>query len=300
MTDYKAIREEVLTMMSEWSTFENCQVGSYNCFKTGGNAALIVQPGEYEILVKVLEIVKRHGAKYVMTTGGSRILFPDEGFDGVVIKVCEGVDICSFEGDTMTTQAGILLSVLSRTAGFRGKSGLEFIAPLAGGLGDGIVRNVGMFGKTLSDVLISVTSMTEDGKITERPASECGFGPGTSIFKTNGEIVIGAKFQLSSKNYREIEKDTDELVAEAAKIQPAGYAQFFNDPEGKKAAELIEAAGMKGAKVGGAMVSDINAAFIVNAGGAKTADIVELAKQVKEAVKAKCGVELEENVKLVG
>ena len=163
--------------------------------------------------------------------------------------------------------------------------------------------NAGAYGGEMSQVLKTVTSLTEDGDIVVRKASECGFGYRKSIFMENREIILSADFSLTKGDPMEIKNKIDDLNRQRAEKQPLNYpsaGSFFKRPMGHFAGRLIEDAGLKGLQIGGAQVSELHAGFIINKGRATPEDVIALMRAVQKTVFDKFGVKLEPEVQIIG
>lgn len=218
---------------------------------------------------------------------GSNILFSDEGYRGTIVKLGEGFADIKIEGNTIVAGAGALLAKVSNIAADNGLSGLEFACGIPGSVGGAMLMNAGAYEHSISELLDDQT----------------GFGYRESPFKKNGEIVTSAKFNLVPDSTEAIRERMKDYTKRRTTKQPLSYpsaGSFFKRPEGHFAGKLIEDAGLKGFAVGGAMVSDLHAGFVINKGNATSKDVMELMHIVQDAVYTKFGVKLEPEVIIVG
>jgi UDP-N-acetylmuramate dehydrogenase len=244
----------------------------------------------------------------------------DEGIEGIVVLIrLRGF---RFDGDFLIADAGTSMSELVAASIARGYGGLTWASGLPGTIGGAIVGNAGTFGKAIGDRIVSVEVMEPQGSVRTLSVSECRFGYRTSMFKTERRdfIVLRATLQLERGEPEVLRRETLDAIAFREKNQPRGFSvgSYFTNPPRRgdgdsllqenlrmwgdriPAGWLIERAGMKGEKIGGAMVSPLHANFIVNTGGATAGDILALAARVKERVAALFGISLTEEVRLLG
>ena len=278
-------------------------MAGYTSFRCGGNAKLLLIPEDGEQLFYVLEKLRRDGEKFMILGNGSNVLFADEGYDGTVVHLGEAFSGIAIDGETVTAGAGALLSRIARAAADASLSGLEFASGIPGSLGGGIFMNAGAYDGEMKNVLLSVQSIRADGQLIERKASELGLGYRRSIFMDNGEVILSAKLGLKPGEKSEIEAKIADFTNRRVTKQPLQFpsaGSFFKRPEGYFAGKLIQDAGLKGLRVGGAMVSPLHAGFLINAGGATATDVIDLMKVVQETVMERFGVLLEPEVRIIG
>ena len=280
----------------------------HTTFRIGGPAALMALPrtaGEAKAAVKT---ARELGIEPFILGNGSDLLVADEGYPGFIIKLAgEFEEICfcpAPKGGTPQLTAGgaALLSTLSKTALHWGLTGLEFAGGIPGSVGGAVTMNAGAYGGEMAQVLESVTFLDEAGEVCTLPASECGFGYRHSVFSDRKCLILKARFHLDQGDPAAIRARMEELAAKRREKQPLEYpsaGSMFKRPPGHFAAALIDQCGLKGLTVGGAQVSEKHAGFVVNRGGAACADVLELVRQVKEAVLRQTGVELEMEVRVL-
>ena len=280
---------------------ENEPMDRHTSFHTGGPARVMLLPGSTEELETAVRTVIGLGAKHFIMGNGSNLLFPDDGYDGIVIKTTGVQDTASVGGGVIRAGCGALLS---RTAAFAQKgslAGMEFAHGIPGSLGGAVIMNAGAYGGEMADIVRRVTYLDACGERREAGRGELGFAYRKSRFEP-GETVLFAELELAPGDGEAILRRMAELAGKRRASQPldmpsAGSA--FKRPEGAYAAALIDAAGLKGLRVGGAQVSEKHAGFIVNAGGAKSRDVLELMDRVREEVLRHSGVELEPEIRVV-
>lgn len=280
---------------------ENEALAPYTTFKIGGPAKYFLIAESNDEIVKAIELAKELGIKYFILGNGSNILISDKGFDGLVIKT-ENKKI-EIKDDIINAEAGLPLQKLIRKAIEHSLSGLEFCISIPGTVGGAIAGNAGTPQEWIGQKIVKVTILDAEGKIIEIPKSQCDFSYRYSRFKYDDQsVILSAEFKLAKASPHEIQVRVDEYL-EKRKGQPIKYpnaGSIFKNPENKKAWQLIDDAGLKGKKIGGAMVAKEHANFIINTGSAKADDVVILISLIKQQVRDKLGAELQEEIKYIG
>lgn len=277
-------------------------MADYTSFRCGGNAKLLLVPETEEQLFSVLKELKEGGERFIVLGNGSNTLFADGLYDGTVIKIGDALGEISIDGNIITAGAGALLSRISKAALDASLEGFEFASGIPGSLGGGIFMNCGAYGGEISQVLVSVRSIDEDGNVRERAVSELRLSYRDSIYMHNGETILSAKIRLKPGDKSGIEAKIADFTERRVTKQPIQYpsaGSFFKRPEGSFAGKLIEDAGLKGVQIGGAQVSPLHAGFIINVGGASATDVTDLMKVVQETVMDRYGVLLEPEVRII-
>ena len=277
----------------------------HTTFKIGGPAAFWCTPRDAEQLRRTLQLCRENGVRVYLLGNGSNTLFDDAGFDGAVIDMrgLSGMENSGLDTDAVriTAGAGQTLGRLCSKAQTLGLTGLEFACGIPGTVGGAVYMNAGAYGGEMADIVRRVTYLDAYGERREAGRGELGFAYRKSRFEP-GETVLFAELELAPGDGEAILRRMAELAGKRRASQPldmpsAGSA--FKRPEGAYAAALIDAAGLKGLRVGGAQVSEKHAGFIVNAGGAKSRDVLELMDRVREEVLRHSGVELEPEIRVV-
>ena len=270
----------------------------YTSFRTGGAAEIFVEPLGTSELKKVLQFCKDEQKKVSIFGKGTNLLIGDNGVKGVVIHL-GGINFKNVErnGRYVLSGAGVNLPKLIRTVALSGFGGLEVLAGIPGTVGGAVMMNAGGNYGVISDTISSLTTMTFDGSIIKHMRGDIEFAyRGCNLSK---QIVIEVEFHLNESKIEVVLEKMDEIYNEKQEKQPLGTFNagsiFKNTPQ-YKAAELIDKANLKGLKVGGALVSEKHANFIVNTGNATSTDILELIKIIKETIKKKYNVSLEEEI----
>ncbi len=281
---------------------ENEPMSRHTTFRVGGPADVLFLPESEEQLLQALSIAREAGVPCFVIGNGSNLVVKDGGIRGLVIALGEGMAAIARAGETLTAWAGVSLARVSAYAQASGLSGLEFASGIPGTLGGGCAMNAGAYGGQLSDVLVDVRVLL-DGEVRTLTVEEMQMGYRTSLPLRRGGIVISARFALTPDDPEAIAARMRELNARRRDKQPLNYpsaGSTFKRPEGYFAGALIEQAGLKGKRVGGAQVSEKHAGFIVNTGGATAADILTLIGTVQDEVADRFGVRLETEVRILG
>ena len=270
----------------------------YTSFRTGGVAEIFVEPLGISELKKVLQYCNDEQKKIFIFGKGTNLLVGDGGVKGVVIHL-GGINFKNVErnGRYVLSGAGVNLSKLIRTVALSGYGGLEVLAGIPGTVGGAVMMNAGGKYGVISDAISSITTMAFDGSTVKHMREDVEFAyRGCNLSE---QIVVEVEFQLNESKIETVLEKMDEIYNEKQEKQPLGTfnaGSIFKNTSQYKAAELIDQANLKGLKVGGAVVSDIHANFIVNTGNATSADILELIKIIKEAIKKKYNVSLAEEI----
>jgi len=270
----------------------------YTSFRTGGGAEIFVEPVDTSELKKVLQFCKDEQKKVYIFGKGTNILVNDNGVKGVVIHL-GGVNFQNVErrDRNVLSGAGVTLSSLVRTVASYGLGGLEVLTGIPGTVGGAVMMNAGGKYGEISDSISSVTTMSFDGRIIKYTRGNIEFAyRGCNLRK---QIVIEVEFKLKGSKTEVVLEKMDAIYKEKKKMQPFGTfnaGSIFKNTHQHKAAELIDKANLKGLKLGGAIISKKHANFIVNTGNSTSADILELIKIVKETIKKKYNVSLEEEI----
>jgi len=276
---------------------------SHTTFRIGGPAKYFVIPETKEEIKAVIACCKKENMPYYILGNGSNLLVSDKGYDGVVIQIFKNMNAIVLEGNTITAQAGAILSSVANKALEAELTGFEFAAGIPGTLGGACVMNAGAYGGEMKDVLVSVEVLTEDGEFLVIPKEELELGYRTSVIAKKNYIVLEAVICLEKGDREAIKARMDELKVQRTTKQPLEYpsaGSTFKRPVGYFAGKLIQDAGLRGFRVGGAQVSEKHCGFVINKDQATAADVAELMRQVSLKVKEQFGVELEAEVKRLG
>lgn len=274
----------------------------YTTFRIGGPADVMFFPETPQEILVAQALATESGVPVTVIGCGSNLLVSDAGIRGLVIALGKPFSRIEVRENAIFAQAGARLSAVANAALAHGLTGLEFASGIPGSVGGGAYMNAGAYGGQLSDVLTEV-ELLRDGMAVRVPASEMDFGYRHSAAMESGALITGATFALQPGDAEEIRARMDDLNGRRRDKQPLEYpsaGSTFKRPEGYFAGALIEQAGLKGCRIGGAMVSEKHAGFIVNAGNATAQDVFELIMRVQHTVLDRSGVWLEPEVRLIG
>lgn len=276
---------------------ENEPLSRHSSMKTGGPAAVAAFPKTTEALIQLIRAAREHGLRHVTVGNASNILFDDRGFDGLVIFTT-GLRGIYWKEDNVRAECGVSLTALAGKAAERGFSDLEFAYGIPGTVGGAVYMNAGAYGAEISDILVS-SEYLRDGAPLSRGKHEHEFAYRSGIYQKTGEVILSATFLLTPDDAAAVKARSDANLRARKEKQPLEYpnaGSIFKRPGGAFAGALIEDAGLKGLRVGGAAVSEKHAGFIVNLGGATTDDVLRLIETVRSEVFKQTGVLLEPEV----
>lgn len=279
----------------------NEHMSAHTTFKTGGVADVFVEPSGIEELKETLKLLQ--GEPFYLIGNGSNLLVSDDGLRGIALHLAAGFDDITVKENTLICGAAVTLSQIARTALDNALCGFEFAAGIPGSLGGAIVMNAGAYDGEMKQVVKRVTLMNYAGEIVEKDAEEMQFSYRHSILKEQQWIVLEAVIALETGDKRKIKEKMDELAQKRREKQPLEYpsaGSTFKRPEGYFAAKLIEDAGLKGFRIGGAQVSPKHAGFVINEHNATSADIYALIKEIQRRVEKNAGVAIETEVICLG
>ena len=283
---------------------EHEPMARHTTMRVGGPAEILFSPAsEGELLFAVRE-AKRAGAPFRIIGNGSNLLVLDGGLPGLTIRLGEAFSKISVDGNQIRAQAGALLSRVAAAARDASLTGLEFASGIPGSAGGGMAMNAGAYGGHLSDVFEGCRALDpETGIISALGPAEMALGYRESAALSRGLIVTEAAFRLTAGDRSAIQAKMDDLSARRREKQPLNLpsaGSTFKRPEGHFAGALIEQAGLKGLRVGGACVSEKHAGFVVNDRNATARDVLDLIRLVQARVLEHSGVRLETEVRILG
>lgn len=276
-------------------------LSSYTTFAIGGPASWLVEPDSEEALAAVVAFCTQEGLPWRVLGLGSNVLVPDEGIEGVVIRLADRFSTVSVEGERLYAQAGASNKTVARVAQEAALSGYEFASGIPGTIGGAAIMNAGAYDGEFASVAQGVRCLAPDGTVLELSAEQAEWGYRTSRMMKEGLIVLGAWLELQPAESSAIQARMDDLATRRAEKQPLDMpsaGSTFKRPEGYFAGKLIQDAGLQGFAVGGAQVSLKHAGFVVNTGNATAADVLALVEAVRTKVWESTGVMLEPEVRL--
>lgn len=283
--------------------YVNEKMEKHTTFRIGGPADYFVMPSDVTDVKAVIELCEQEKVPYYVVGNGSNLLVGDKGFRGVIIQIAGNMNQMQADGEVITAQAGCSLAQIAGKALDEELAGFEFAAGIPGTLGGAVRMNAGAYGGEIKDVLESAVVLTREGKVMELSVSEMEFDYRTSIIERTGWTILGGKIRLHKGKREKIKAVMDDLREKRVSKQPLEYpsaGSTFKRPKGYFAGKLIQDAGLRGFRVGGACVSEKHSGFVINIDHATADDVVSLMEQVDEKVRAQFGVGLEPEVRRIG
>lgn len=275
----------------------------HTTFRVGGPAEVFVTVDNKEQLEKIIKYLNLVERPYFILGNGSNLLVGDKGYRGVIIRLGGEFTALKTEGNLLTAGATVLLSAAAREAMENGLTGMEFASGIPGSIGGGVKMNAGAYDGEMRQIVESVQVMYKDGSILDLDNDTMEFGYRNSVIKNRPYVVLQVSLRLQPGNKEEILARMNELAARRKEKQPLEFASAgstFKRPEGYFAGKLIMDSGLRGARIGGARISEKHCGFVINDGTAIAADIAELIQEVVETVRDKFGVTLEPEVIFLG
>lgn len=280
---------------NSYEYYENASLTNYNTYRINVVCNYLIFPKNTDELIDLLKFLKKNNYKFLILGNGSNVIFKNEFYDGVVIRL-DRLNKVITDGNLVRVEAGCLLPKLSMDMSMKGLSGLEFASGIPGFIGASVAMNAGAYKKAFSDIVLSVDVINPDGEIITMSNSEIDFDYRDSFFKSNKDyIIVSVLLQLENKDPKEILEKISRRRVKRIESQPLNFpsaGSVFRNPEGYSAGALIEQCGLKNYRIGGAVVSEKHANFIINVGGATGKDIIMLIDLVREKVKEKFNIEL--------
>jgi UDP-N-acetylenolpyruvoylglucosamine reductase len=281
---------------------ENVALARHTTIGTGGPARWFARPGTVEELHEHLRWAHEHGVGVDVIGLGSNLLVADSGVEALVLKLGDALASAHVERDTLVMGGGAPNAVGLHRARSAGLGGFEFASAIPGTAGGGVRMNAGAYGREWRDILVDAVvvdatgARTLDAKVLDLSYRQSGLKP--------GQVVAQVRFQLEPSTVESVRARAAELLAQRKATQPTNKrtfgSVFKNPPDGPGAGRMIEACGLKGHRIGGALVSPRHANFIENADAATTADCIAVMSEARRRVRERFGVELEHEVQFLG
>lgn len=307
-----AFEEDLLAAFGAQRVRAGVPLAAFTTFRVGGPADWFVEVrGRAEVL-RALDLARGAGVPLTVLGGGSNVLISDRGVRGLVIRI-HGGEVEQVRDDLVRAEAGVTINGLVRWAIPRGLAGLEMWAGTPGTVGGAVFGNAHFQGRLMGDGIEMVGLVAREGTLAEVPTSEMEFSYDYSRLHRTRELVVWADFRVGRgepSRLREVARQSLRFRKHTQPLQLPSAGCAFQNPDPARdalppgvlpsAGALIDLAGLKGTRIGGAMVSPTHANFIVNAGGARAADVAALIERCRRAVQERFGVALREEVVYVG
>lgn len=298
--------EKLQTVVAKEQITIDEPLSKHTTFRIGGPCDYFIDIKKDEELVEVVHLCKEEKVPYFLIGNGSNLLVADEGFRGVVLKINECSEEFTIEEEEdcaiVTGSAGMNLTTFAMKVANLGLTGFEFAAGIPGTLGGAVFMNAGAYGGEVKDCILCAKVVSLDGEILNLSKEELKLSYRNSIAQKKGYLILSATFKFSKGDKDEIRQKIEELNRQRREKQPLEYpsaGSTFKRPEGYFVGKLIMDAGLRGYRVGGAMISEKHCGFVINYDNATAADVIHLIGDVSRIVKEKYNVVLEPEVRML-
>ena len=280
-------------------------MAKHTSFKIGGPADVFIKVDNIEELKETVDLSKKNQIPLTIIGNGSNLLVTDKGIRGITAKLnLKDIEIKNENNkQIIKVDAGVPVGLLAQKLLKEEIAGFEELSGIPGTIGGAVIMNAGAHGKELKDILKKVTAIDYNGNIHEFTNEECLFSYRNSRFQKEKYIILQATLELEKGNAKEIKEKMDEYMQFRKEKQPIEYpnaGSTFKRGEDFVTAKLIDEAGLKGYKVGGAQVSEKHAGFIVNVDNATAKDVIELTDYIKEKIEEKFGKKINLEIQIIG
>lgn len=299
--EFTEFQKDILKNLPGIDIKVNEPMSKHTSLRIGGAAEAMAFPADAEQIKALISYCSDKKISYRILGAGTNVLAPDDGLHGLVICLKDSLDGMKVNGNIVLAMAGVTMTRLAMFAAKNGLSGLEFAHGIPGTVGGGVYMNAGAYGGEISQICTNVTVLNQSGTIEKFTNAEMDFSYRHSILETNGAIVLSAEFTLTEGEPEHIQETMRCLQKKRSASQPLEYpsaGSAFKRPVGGYAAALIDSAGLKGYRVGGAEISEKHAGFAVNAGKATASDMKKLLSDVSDIVYEKSGIRLEPEIRI--
>ena len=296
------IVDDLIKIVGSENVCQNEPMSKHTTFRIGGNADFFVTPNTTESLEAVINYVKSNNIPYYVIGNGSNLLVKDSGFRGVIIQLYKKFANITVNDNVITAQAGALLSTVAKTALNNSLTGMECLSGIPGTIGCAVCMNAGAYGGEMKDIVVE-TKVIHNGKIEIISNKASDFGYRKSKIMSENMIVVETILSLEKGNKEDIQSKMSELLTQRNSKQPVelpSAGSTFKRPEGYFAGKLIQDCGLKGFRVGDAMVSEKHSGFVINVGHATAADVMTLIRHVQQEVDRQFCVRIEPEVRMIG
>jgi UDP-N-acetylmuramate dehydrogenase len=298
LTNYQKEAQGII----QGSVLFNAPLRRYTSMKVGGPVDALLFPADVDDVRRVVHRARKKSIPLLILGKGTNLIVKDRGVRGWAINLTRGLRKIRRDGDRVDAEAGGLLQRLVQFSAQKSLTGFEPFTGIPGTVGGGLAMNAGAWGAELKDLVLSITLMEEDGKIVERSRSNLEFSY-RGLLLPPASILLKARFQLRRGDREEIRERIASYSERRKRSQPLddpSAGSIFKNPREARAGKVIDEIGLKGFRIGQAMVSERHGNFIVNLGNATAAEIIQVMEWVEKKVYERKGISLEREVKVVG
>lgn len=284
----------------EYELCETYPLSRLTSFKTGGNATVLF-PKTVSAAALIYPVLKQNHIPTFILGNGSNVIAKDEGYSGLILALI-GLKKTEVEGERITAECGALLTTVATLAQRNALTGMEALYGIPGTVGGAVFMNAGAYGAECRDVIVSATCVTAKGEMKTYPVEELSLGYRTSRFENSDDLILTATFSLKSGDGASIRAAMDDYMSRRLDKQPLEYpsaGSTFKRYEGRFTARLIDEAGLKGYRSGGAMVSEKHAGFVINYDRATSADIFAVIRKVQDTIYEREGIRIQREVRII-
>lgn len=284
----------------EYELCEAYSLSRLTSFKTGGNATVLF-PKTVSAAASIYPVLKQNHIPTFILGNGSNVIAKDEGYSGLILALI-GLKKTEVEGERITAECGALLTTVATLAQRNALTGMEALYGIPGTVGGAVFMNAGAYGSECRDVIVSATCVTAKGEMKTYPVEELSLGYRTSRFENSDDLILTATFSLKSGDGASIRAAMDDYMSRRLDKQPLEYpsaGSTFKRYEGRFTAQLIDEAGLKGYRSGGAMVSEKHAGFVINYDRATSADIFAVIRKVQDTIYEREGIRIQREVRII-
>lgn len=297
------IYDKLSAIYSPDAILSDVSMKDHTTMKVGGLADFMVLADSIENIRKSVNLLNSLNVPYLIMGNGSNLVFSDNGYHGVIIKISPGISKTEVDGDIITAEAGASLSSVANLAMENSLSGLEFAYGIPGTIGGAAYMNAGAYDGEMKQVIIESLCIDGKGEFVTLRGEEHNFSYRHSRIQDDGLICLKVKLKLNRGDKEAIRTKMTELSAKRREKQPLNFpsaGSVFKRPPDSFAGKLIDECGLRGYRIGGAQISDKHCGFIINTGNATASDVLALIKHVQETVYKNFGKLLELEVKIIG
>ncbi|HAA24525.1 MAG TPA: UDP-N-acetylenolpyruvoylglucosamine reductase [Ruminiclostridium sp.] len=300
---WRVFIEEIKSVVDEDRILYSVPMKEQTSIRVGGAAKMLILPSCRKEIAEIIKMLYRMKIPYYVVGNGTNLIVSDEGYPGVIIRLAENYSDIKVDGSEITALSGASLAAVSNIAMLNSLTGLEFASGIPGTIGGAVAMNAGAYNCEMKDVVAETSCIDEQGNLLLLKGAEHDFGYRSSRIQKEKLIVVEVRVRLQRGNISDIKEKMryfNECRREKQPLDLPSAGSVFKRPPGYYAGRLIEDAGLKGYRIGGAKISEKHCGFIVNTGNATANDVIKLIEYVKERVFQHSGVMLEHEVKILG